>query len=285
MTKITIRSYNLIQLIAGGRNFEDVLNQISQLSPRGRDKMLTDDCTVSLARYERLNNADIITGEFIRVRDTNFPFALNNQGNGINGLLLQDSNIGYGAAFRYRTTDKRLYIQYDARIVSAGRAIGYVNESINSKQFFAEVRISNDAWQRFNDSDLRKVKIGIASRDNFTSAPVIGSAARFFAETAPNLGAASISLEIGMGQKKGNLLDRAKQEMRDVLQYSEDESLKLNSLKATGRGASDESIKDINLLDDILFVKKDITFPKDNPDENYRLRKELLEEMMGNNEL
>ncbi len=285
MAKITIRSYDLIQLIPGGQNFEDALNQISQLSPRGRDKMLTDDCTVSLARYERLNNADIITGEFIRVRDTNFPYALNNQGDGISGLLLQDSNIGQGVAFRYRTTDQRLYIQYDARIVSTGRAIGYVNESISSKKFFASVCISSDAWQRFDDSSVRKVKIGIASTNNFTSAPVIGTAARFFAKTAPELGAATMSLEIGMGTNKGGLLDKIKQEIKDVLQYSEDESIRLSSLKARARGASDESAKDINLLDDILFVKKDISYPKDDPTNNYDLRKKLLKDMMDNNEL
>ncbi len=287
MAKITFRSYDIGQ--EGAENFEDVLQRISGLPRSQRDRHLTDDYIVRLVRYERPDNGDIVFGEFIRIRERNFPAVITDQGNGINPLPLNDEdneNIGQGAAFLYKIQDNLLYMQCDNRIVATSRAIKYVNEFANGANFSAEIRISDDAWRRLDDGLVRNVEIGIASHDNFAGIADYDDAMMGdLTSVGRRVRSSSISVKFSMGHNRGALHNGVKGMMRTIRELAGGGLFSLNSLKASVKEADDVPAETINLIDDILSTKEDIDFPRNNPDVNYRRRKRLLEDLMNRNAL
>ncbi len=285
MAIITIRSYVVVQEGAGGESFEDTLQRVFQLDNSKRMRSVSEDCTIWLSRYGRADG--IVSGEFVRVRSTNFPMLLNQKGMG--NLPLNDENnenIGRGVAFRYRIKDNRLYMQYDARIVSTGRAMSYLNLFSNNKNFFAKVCVNKEVWNNLAESDVRDLQIGVAKIGDFGPADGrAGSITKAMTGLIDGLNIPSLTIKVGMGQYKGKIDDSIKEEIQEVLQLQEDGSIKVKTIRVKMQGASDEKARNVNMLNDILSKKIDIGFPKNKNNENYKLREQHLKALMDANVL
>ncbi|MDQ7070585.1 MAG: hypothetical protein Q9M48_07600 [Rhodobacterales bacterium] len=82
----------------------------------------------------------------------------------------------------------------------------------NAKAIFTvEPRLSVENWRKFKTGDIRKLRIGVASPDNFKSVEDDAvSVAQSFKAMGKDYGASSITIELGMGNRKGALSKKAK---------------------------------------------------------------------------
>ncbi len=286
MAIMTIRPYEVGQEGAGSESLENVLYRISQLNHPERDKFLTEEYIVRLSRYERLDDSNIVSGEFIRIRETNFPVVVSDQGNGIRKLPVQDENIGQGAAFRYNIDNNLLYMQSDSRVVATGRAIHYLNLFVNDGKLSITPCISGDAWKKLNEGIVRTMEVGIVSHDSFMALEDDGDSAMVnLASIGRSVAAHSMYAKISMGHNKGGLSGNVKDIINNILESSKKGLFQLGSLKAKIKEAHDIPAESINLLEDILFTKENIDFPRNDPEENYKRRKKLLKDVMNRDEL
>src|SRR3546814_15770396 len=70
--------------------------------------------------------------------------------------------IGHGIAFRYRTTDGLLAIEYNPFLLSPSRVFDYIYEFEPQAEFDVTPRMREDVWEEFNQRPLRKMVVGIA---------------------------------------------------------------------------------------------------------------------------
>ncbi len=285
MAKITFRSYDIEEHFVGngGGSFEGVLAQIAQLNYPDRDVLLPGDCRIRLFRHERPQDGNRVFGEFIRIRDTNFPMIVHDQGVGRIPVPDEGNNIGQGAVFCYMIAERRLYLQYDIRIVPDTRAMSYVSRFSNSVSFSANVRMRDNVWAQLQRGMVRKVMIRVASPNNFGALDDGGGLKSNFNAMGQAYDAPSIYLEISVGRvRDAELGGGIRQQLEILCNNGHEENLEVKSVKAQVKEDGIES-EIIDLIDDVFSTQQDIVLPKNDPGPNYAIRKRLLIDLIDRN--
>ncbi|MBL4829234.1 MAG: hypothetical protein JKY55_05000 [Aliivibrio sp.] len=282
-SKITIRFYSVEKMNPNGLSLKQALEQIDGVADHSeRQQQVTAGSIVRLERYAE--DAGELAGEFTRVRNENFPFEVKDDGV---DPLATGGLIGDGVAFRYRPSDHTLAMQYDARIVSPGRAMDYLMLFDRRGTFQITPKMDVENWHKFQAGGIRKIRIGIASPDHLGEIEQQGaSVVQSFRELGAAYEAPVITIEMGMGNKRGALADSAKGLARAISAMAGIGGADLRSLKATIKPDDDSPAEEINLIDEVLSDKSEIALPRNDPDQNYELRRDWLKERLrqhGNN--
>lgn len=273
---ISIRFYSVEKLQSSGPTLKQALDSISERDHNNRQVQLTSGLVVRLERYE--TDAGELVGEFTRVSETNFPFEV--QADGVKALQT-DGPLGTGVAFRFRPSDHTLAIQYDTRIVPPGRAIEYLMQFDRRFAYLITPKLDTLNWRKFNNHPVRKLRIGIASPQNLgeienTGAMVKSSLQRLGeAYSAP-----VITIEIGMGQRKGSLNEAAKELARSFSSLFVRGEADIRSLRGTIKMADDLPSEEINLIDEILSERLEFPSPRNDPERNYELRRSIVKQAL-----
>lgn len=278
MSRFSVRYYSVEKEHAAGPSLINALEQLGNQFPIGdRQTQIMGGMTIRLERFEM--DGSEATGEFTRVQTTDFPYEVSNIG--INALNT-DGPIGDGVAFRFRPSDHTLAMQYDSRIVSPGRAVGYLKQQNPTNGFLIHTKLDGDAWQRFDDGLIRDFTLKIASPDYLENieneADAVAQAIGAFSEA---YSAPIITINFGMGHKKGFLSSAMKV---IATQFSDAENrgeVDIRSLKAKVKSDEAMPAEDINLLDQVFSDSMDIAYPPNDPDQNYALRKEALKGLLN----
>ena len=296
MTKITFRSYDIEKNhygapqnpAVGGENFETVVEHIFQSNFSDRVKRVIPNCFICLSRYEPEQNGNKIFGEFIRIRNSDFPMMVDE--NGVDRIPMPDenNNIGKGAVFCYDVLAGRLYMQYSNTIVTDSCAMYYLNMFSQFTAFHAVVRPRADVWGQLERGSVRKVMIRVGSPDN--PEVLVGDRDADDDEQLENIlttikevyNAPSIYIEMSVGRvRERSLAVIIKDQLRIMCNNGLGRLFELKSAKAEVEEDGTKEV--INLIDDVLSTQEDIDLPKNDPEENYRKRKELLVELMARN--
>jgi hypothetical protein len=275
--RISVRFYSVEKLQPNGPSLKRALEHISQMNHEQRQIQLGEGVIVRLERFEE--DAGELCGEFTRVRDTDFPFEV--RPDGVRSLQTEGP-IGTGVAFRFRPGDHTLAMQFDTRIVSPGRVVDFFLHADTRFGFSFTPKLDEENWLKFNDSPIRKLRIGIASPQHLDAlegeGEAVGTAFRRLGEAYSGQ---VITIEIGMGHRRGALSAAARQAAGAIGQLMAGGQADVRSLKGWIKPAEDRPVEEINLIDEFLSDKIEFPSPKNNPDENYAVRKNLLRRILN----
>jgi hypothetical protein len=270
---VTLRFYDVSRTRSDRPALGDLLQLIAALPLMDRQKLVTDD--EILVRLENFSVDGLyLSGQFIRGQSANRPGQMTP--NGTQNLPFNEP-IGHGIAFRYRLGDGLLAIEYNPLILSPSRAIAYVCEFDAMAEYDVVPRLRPDAWDEFNNRPLRKMVVSIAGH------PHVANQNDPHAATWNNLanmrdayGAHTLKIEVGMGHHQGSLCEGAKAFMREAFNRHKAGDTEIRTIRGvveTGEGVPNE---EIDLLGELLDFKEELTFPDNNFDQFYNLRRDLL---------
>lgn len=263
---ITVRFYQIGKMAANGPSLRHALNDIYlRGDPGQREVQLAEGVRCRLERF--VESAGFISGEMMRVRNTDFPCEVHPHGTAVLGV---EGPIGEGIAFRFREADSRLAIQFDPRVVSPGRFFDYIGQAHGAPLFTYRATMDDAAIRRFRDQPLRKVKIRLASPQELADVEnSMQAAASAFRNLGQDYDAPIVTLEIGMGRSNGHLAEGAKQMVEGFLRLWHDGDADVRSVVATSDAGEGIDNEDINLLDHLLSDRGEVVIRDNDPQTIY----------------
>ncbi|MBK6708084.1 MAG: hypothetical protein IPG54_11640 [Sphingomonadales bacterium] len=193
-----------------------------------------------------------------------------------------DDPIGHGIAFRYRTGDGLLAIEYNPFILSPSRVFDYISEFERRAEFDVSPRMRDDVWAEFERRPLRKMIVGIAGHPNVAAMDDPDAATwENLAAMRAAYGAHTVRVEIGMGHSRGELFDAAKRFLRRAAGLHENGAGEIRTVRGVlqqGEGVPNE---EIDLIGELLNEKVDLSFPDNNFARFYVLRRDLLRDRIN----
>lgn len=260
---VTVRFYEIGKMAENGPSLRTALQQIFESGQAGDRQVQLSEGFVG--RLERLttNVAGYVSGEMLRVRDTDFPCEVHADQT---RTLNVDTPLGDGISFCFREADSRLAIQYDPRTFSPGRMFDYISQWNGVPLFTYQPAIDDQAIQRFRQQPLRKLTIRLASPQHLAAvedgaAPVVDAVQQL----AEDYDAPTVSIELSMGRNKGSLAEGTKLVAEGFLQMLGNGTADVRSLKVTPDSGEGIENEDINLLDQILSDRDEIASPGNDP--------------------
>jgi hypothetical protein len=268
---VTLRFYDVSRTSTDKPTMESVLTAIADMAIPEREKRVGEE--EILVRLEDFESADsIITGQFIRGQSGNMPGIMHPDGT--HDIPFQEP-LGHGVAFRYRTTDGLLGIQFDSRILSPSRVMQYLYAHNGHAEWHYEPRLKLDAIDRFDEMPIRKLEMSVAGMPNPADADnPAESVWSSIAAMKERYQADTIRVTISRGHRGGHLLGGIKDLAHEAMsRIATGEVRALKALVDTGGGVPNE---EIDLMGELFDVKEELTFPDRDFAEFYRLRKSLL---------
>ena len=233
----------------------------------------------TIARLERLEiTNDFVTGEFTRIQDTNFPSEVRRdkvEPLGVNGML------GHGIAFRFRISDSVLAIQYEPRVLAPSRINSYILAMQSEASYEFRPRLNGDNWRRMAQRPLRKLVIGVASPSDLAD---IEGAGASVAESLRQMGdayeAPSITIELGMGRRNGALGEDVKKMATQMFKKFLNDEVDLRKLRGVIETEEGIPNDEVNLIEEVLAQKDELSLPHNDPLASYEIRKKWLARKM-----
>lgn len=270
---VTLRFYDVSRTRDDRPALPDVLRRIAALPIERRGRTVTgDDIFVRLENFDE--DGDFIEGQFVRGQSGNRPGQM--LAAGTTNLPFSDP-IGHGIAFRYRTSDGLLAIEYNPLVLSPSRAFAYIYDMEARAEYDLLPRLREGVWEELERRPLRKLILGIAGHPNVSGADNPNNATwSNLSDMSERYGAHSIKIEIGMGHRDGGLAEAAKGLIRDAFSRFEggiDDIRTLKGVVETGEGIPND---EINLMGELLDWKEELSFRGDDWARFYSLRRQLL---------
>lgn len=270
---VTLRFYDIAKTKASKPAFADILNKIAKIKIDKRGRTISADLI-----YVRLENfkvdGDFIEGQFVRGQSGNRPGVVTS--NGTSDLPFSDP-IGHGIAFRYRTTDGLLGIEFNPLVLSPSKALTYIYEFDATAEFRMIPRLREGVWEELEARPLRKLVLGVAGHPNPRGAESDENATwSNLSSIRDRYDAHTIRIELGMGNKKGSLAASAKSLIEDAFSRHETGVDDIRTLRGTLETSEGIPNDEINLISELLDVREELSFPGNNWKKFYSLRRDLL---------
>jgi len=224
-------------------------------------------------------DGDAVDGEFTRMQTTNFPSEVHATGT---RPLPVAGPLGHGVAFRYDEKKSVMAIQYDKRTLSPGRAFEYISAKWDGASFRLLPKLRDDMWERFQGGPTRKISLTIANPTHYQVVAGAGQAAGQAARAlATAYEAPMVTLELSMGHRKGGLSETVKRMAESLIKLSANDDVDLRTLKAYTAQGEGQPNDEIDLIDELLSVRDELTLPDNNPNRNYQIRRAFLRTVMN----
>lgn len=274
-TTVAVRFYRIAN--PNGDSFADALHAIASVPVEGRETNIGDsEAQPYLVRLEHLDDTDppLIRGEFVRrVMHNNPPEATVS---GLKQLALgEGSGLGYQVAFAYHPALRIIAIEHSPRSLALNRVLLYINMRQHSA-FGQKVLVRKDAWAKYDEGSPRKMTLSIANPTNLPEVEgQVGSVVQATAKLREISNAPVITLQIGMGHRKGFLDNDF---TRGVVKFfSEGQGQEQDVRKLTVRSAPLDGgpSEDIDFIDEILRHETTLDLTAD-PEQNYKIRRAFV---------
>ncbi len=274
---VTLRFYDVRRTSADKPMMGDLIERIAGLAMTDRERHVTGEAI--LVRLEDFDAEDgEFSGQFVRGQSGNLPGRMLPDGT---DDLPFDEPLGYGVAFRYRSHDGLLAIQYDPRVLSPSRVMGYLYAHDARAEYLLRPRYRDDAWQRFDELPVRKVEIAVAGRPNVADLddgadPVWQNVSRM----KDQYGADTVRIQLSMGHRGGALREGIKTVIHEAMRRNENGVDDIRAIKGVidnGNGIPNE---ELDLMGELFDVKEDLAFPDRDVAQFYRLRRNLLRDRL-----
>jgi hypothetical protein len=268
---VTLRFYDVTRTSNDKPTMDAVLTAIAAMAIPDREKRVgEEEILVRLEDFE--SDGNFLSGQFIRGQSGNMPGQM--LPDGTHDLPFEEP-IGHGIAFRYRTADGLLGIQYDNRVLSPSRVLQYLYEHNMHAEWHIEPRLRADAIDRFNDLPIRKLEVAVAGIPNAADADdATGSVWSSIARMKDAYEADTVRITISRGHRGGSLLDGIKALAHEAI--GRIDTGEVRALKATLETGSGIPNEEIDLMGELFDVKEELSFPNRDFAQFYQLRKALL---------
>lgn len=275
---VTVRFYQIGKLHAHGLSLRSALDQIAALGQPGvRERQLTAGFRCRLERY--VPTAGYLTGEITLVRNEDFPAEVHPHGT---AELNVGVPIGEGVAFRFREQDHVLAMQYDPRVVSPGRFIDYLMQSVAAAQFTIEPKADVRALAHFRARPLKKVRIKLASPQDLRAVEApMQSAARSFRSLGRDYAAPIVTLEMSVGHEDASLSQEAKRMVEGFVRRAVADDANVRSVRIKPDNGPGIENREVDLLDALLSVRDEIPNPSNDPQTSYDARRRVVERALN----
>lgn len=273
---VTLRFFEVQRLQADRPALVDVIRKIAASKIADRGRSISDDIFVRLEDFSE--DGACVEGQLVRGQLANRPGRMLDAGT---ENLPFSEPIGHGIAFRYRSTDGVLAIEYNPRVLSPGRAFEYFCAYEPRAEYALIAKLREDAWDEFEARPIRKLILNVAGHPNVAGADDPNSATwKNFGDMSERYGAHAIKIEISMGHAAGGLADNIKDLARDALSRFTQRKDDIRTLKAVVETADGEPNEEINLIADLMNVKADLSVPGNDWKKFYKLRRDLLRQKL-----
>ncbi|MEX1197820.1 MAG: DUF6731 family protein [Pseudohongiellaceae bacterium] len=255
-SRITVRYFQVVLPDRANRQFSVALHDASQIGLVDRKKAV-DGTNFRLERHENRNG--YIRGEMTRIQNDNLPAEVTDAG--LDPLDVDE--LGFGAAFVFEPQLSVLAIQYDPRLVTPGRLGQYLQELDARNKFLFRPIPGPNAWQLFQDNDVKSFKVKMAMPSNFdANVGVADDMADSINTMAQAYQAPYITVTVGVGNRKITLSHAIKDTANRLLGRAP-----VDSMRAKVTGSSEE----IDLMEEMLHDRDEITVDAD-PGRSYQTR-------------
>ncbi len=257
--------YRVTKTDAAAPDFSASLNSIFAVTPaEKRQASLSDGTVLRLERLEDLPG-DLIAGDITKVESENFPSEVHSDGL---RKLNSENPLGYAVAFAFRKSDGTLAMQHNLHVCGPARFRAYLRKNHDKYRFDFEVIVREDSWSRFDEGEVTKFKLRIASPGSFAALDGDGSA---LTESLNKMGEAYsapyITIELSVGNRNGSLMDSIKKAAHKLLNRHD-----IEWMKAKVIGTPEE----LDLSGSILVEKTSIDLFDADPNKSYTTRRDAV---------
>jgi hypothetical protein len=252
----------------------DVLRRIDAIEGyANRERNIGRNFVVRLELLEE-ENQHVVCGELTRIQSTNMPSEVTTDGR----IPLSTRNrLGHSVVFRVNHHLGLLGMEFNSRVCSPGRLLGYLAEFDPTAAYRMLPLVREDAWDRYNRSEPRKLQVSVASP---TDLSVLDGDGRAVGEAIAAMGEAyeapKITVEISMGHSRGHLGQKITGFVRELLSKSSEEEIQLEKLKAF----TPDFPEGIDFLDELVIFREELNLHDRDPDINFQIKKEYLQRVM-----
>ncbi|MEA1833997.1 hypothetical protein U8607_18065 [Methylobacterium durans] len=252
----------------------DVLRRIDAIQGYGnRERHIGSNFVVRLESLDE-ENQHVVCGELTRIQSTNMPSEVTTAGR---TALSTQNRLGHSVVFRINHHLGLLGMEFNSRVCSPGRLIGYLAEFDPTAAYRMLPLVREDAWERYNRSEPRKIQVSVASP---TDLSVLDGDGRAVGEAIAAMGEAyeapKITVEISMGQARGHLGQRITGFVHELLTKSSQEEIQLEKLKAF----TPDFPEGIDFLDELVVFREELSLHDRDPDINFSIKKDYLRRVM-----
>ena len=270
---ITVRFFDVLKKNNETPDFRGALRRIHKLGgPATREGEVGPDHTIRLERLD--SDRNYVAGEFTRVQTTNYPSEVHPDRV---APLRVAVPLGHGIAFRFRRSDSLLAIQYEPRTLAPSRILSYIAVRCPDADFLLQSRMRTDAWERLDRYPLRKLTIRVGSPASLIEDPQ-RSVSGAFRQLGFQYEAPSITLELSMDRKKGQLGPAVKDMAKAIFQMGQDDQVELKRLD--GLISTEEGSDKFDLLDEVLSTTERVNLPDNDPERSFEVRQDWLAKKM-----
>ncbi len=238
-----------VQLPTGAPPFTELLNRVLTNRPRPLDRNIEIyGYTYRLHLLERIRN--LWSGCFIRIRMDDLPNVAELDGELRDLPLEADEGLGEETSFVYTPGYGVMVIQRNFQAVRPGTVETYLARLTEVEDLLLEPVIQADALEKLQRMQVvRNIDLSLATPTD----PGVYRRLRSVAgalNTARYVGAARISVSMGMGRRKGSLnAARAIDIARRLFRVHRDQGQEVQKIVVRGsRGFADEPMETIDLL-------------------------------------
>lgn len=273
-SKITVRFFRITKNHQAAPDFEAALQNALAAGQTAAARQR--NINGSIIRLERLAaNGTCWDGEIVRKQTQNIPPAADDDG--LTPLVLNDgSGLGHSIAFRYSPGVQVLAIQFDNRAVSVNRLVAYLRAIDPAHDYGAFPLIRRDAWERYGRGSPSSVVLEIAAPADLPAVEgEVGSVIASTKRLAEMANAPVITIEVKMGRTRGSLSKGFVDGILDFFTRGEGREQDVRKLGVTSR--TEDAAEYIDFLQEGLKHSDTLDLPSDDPNVNYRARRNYLE--------
>ncbi|MER9184777.1 hypothetical protein [Mesorhizobium sp. M0633] len=270
----TFRFYNVTRNNNNTPAMVGILRMVASIQDRTqREKQLSQDYVVRLENLED-DGPNAVVGEFTRCQNTNLPSEIDAG----DRKPLEAERLGHSVVFRFNHQMGILGVQYDPRIISPGRILEYLS-AFNAAAIYAmQPRINQEAWDRFNAGETRKLSIRIANPDDMGVFAGGGQAASdSFRAMGEAYGAPLVTVEISMGHHSG-FLSNAVRGLASQLAAMNFPGVRLDRL--TAKTVVNDASEEIDLIEDRVVSRETLEIHDRDPEVNWNVKKNYINATM-----
>lgn len=230
MSKVSVRYYRVFKQDDSAPDLHKVLKKISKKDLKKRERKIGDQNEPSTVRLENFQKGtNNFFGEIVKIDTDNWPMEVDDDG--LKALEI-DGNLGYSICFAYNKKLAVIAIQFNPTIISIGRLSQYL-QTLNSlaKYNFHPV-LKESAWDEFKNGTIKKFSVKVACPNSFAGIGGDGLDGTI-QDLASTYSAPYISIELSVGNKKGNLDESLKSKVKRILTKQDVLSMSAKTLESS----------------------------------------------------
>lgn len=265
-TNVRVRYFHVTKGKEAQPNCIEALDHVAGIDLKGRERTI-GELDYRMEHCEHTRNGTV-SGDFTRIQRQNRPAEVYDDGV---GPLSIEHPLGSSVAFCFDPNLHVLALQHDVHIMSPSKIRKYLVQFNDTFRYSLDLIVSAGAWDEFEEGIVRKFKVKVALPNSFEFLVDDDPIIRSIPTMAEAYQSPYVTIELGLGNRKGHLSDRVKRLAQRVMNDAD-----VRSLRASVVGDPDE----INLMQHIEKDEQEMELDDGDPDGSYTRRVRFVQQCL-----